>query len=110
VLERIRFRRADLAALPRRRAHRYDLICANLISTLLIAERDRIVARLKPGGTLVLAGILAFEFQEVQRAYEDTGLRLIASRSEKGWRSGTFRLREPQPSAVVRMARHLPPH
>jgi ribosomal protein L11 methylase PrmA len=42
--------------LPLQPARQYDLVCANLISNLLIAERRRIVNRLKPGGTLVLAG------------------------------------------------------
>jgi len=94
VLEKIKLRRTDLTKLPRRAARKYDLMCANLISNLLIAERKRILSRLKPGGVLVLAGILKTEFAGVQRAYEAAGLCLIASRSENEWRSGAFRQRE----------------
>ncbi|HXT13255.1 MAG TPA: 50S ribosomal protein L11 methyltransferase [Candidatus Angelobacter sp.] len=90
VANRVHISRGDITKLTRRAAKKYDLICANLISTLLIAERDRILSRLKPGGTLVLAGILANEFALVQSAYESAGLRLIASRTEKEWRSGAF--------------------
>jgi ribosomal protein L11 methyltransferase len=82
--------RGDITKLPVTPARQYDLVCANLISTLLVAERKRIINRLKPGGTLVLAGILAAEFGEVEQAYAKFGLKLVASRTEKEWRSGAF--------------------
>ena len=84
---------ADATRLPLRPAQTYDLVCANLISTLLIAKRRRIVAQLKRGGRLVLAGILKSEFATVQTAFEDLGLELAAAKSEKEWRSGSFRFR-----------------
>jgi ribosomal protein L11 methyltransferase len=90
VSEKIHITRKDVTKLPLRSGKQYDFICANLISTLLIAERRRILARLKPAGILVLAGILNSEFALVQREYERSGLRLIASRVEKEWRSGAF--------------------
>ena len=92
VAGKIRFWRGDVSKLPLRPARKYDLICANLISDLLITERRRIAAQLNRGGTLVLAGILKSEFQEVQSAFEKSGLRLLASKTEKAWRSGSFRL------------------
>jgi len=91
VLRKIHLTRRDVTKLPRRAEKKYNLICANLISTLLVAERERILARLKPDGVLVLAGILSSEFALVQGDYERAGLHLIASRTEKEWRSGAFR-------------------
>jgi len=90
VLRKIHLTRRDVTKLPLRSKEKYNFICANLISTLLIAESRRILARLQPDGVLVLAGILADEFALVQRHYERFGLRLIASRVEKEWRSGAF--------------------
>ena len=90
VADRVRLTRGDVTRLALRPRQQFDLVCANLISTLLIAERQRITNRLKPGGTLVLAGILAAEFAEVERAYADMGLQLCASRTEREWRSGAF--------------------
>jgi len=90
VLRKIHLTRRDVTKLPLRSEKKYDFICANLISTLLIAESRRILSRLKPDGILVLAGILANEFSLVQRHFEDSGLRLIASRVEKEWCSGSF--------------------
>ena len=87
---KIKLTRGDITKLPLKPARQYDLICANLISNLLIAERRRIVNRLKPGGTLVLAGILAAEFGEVQAAFEKLGLKVAAKRVENEWGSGAF--------------------
>lgn len=90
VLRKIHITRRDVTKLPLRAEKKYSLVCANLISTLLLAERKRILYRLKPDGVLVLAGILNSEFALVQKDYERAGLRLIASKVEKEWRSGAF--------------------
>ena len=94
VQQKLKIRRGDVTRLPIRtgqRGQRYDLVCANLISPLLIAERRRITGQLKPTGTLVLAGIMKSEFVEVQKAYTALGWKLASHRDEKGWRSGSFR-------------------
>jgi ribosomal protein L11 methyltransferase len=90
VADRINFSQEDITRSSPRRMPRYSLICANLISTLLLSEGSRILARLDKDGILVLAGILKTEFSKVQRAYQNAGMRLIASRSVKEWRSGAF--------------------
>ena len=90
VAAKIKLTRGDITKQPLKAARQYDLVCANLISNLLIAEKRRIVNRLKPGGTLVLAGILAEEFGQVQRAFEQLKLKLVAKRVENEWCSGSF--------------------
>jgi ribosomal protein L11 methyltransferase len=92
VAGKIRFWRGAVAKLTIRPARKFNLICANLISDLLIAERRRITAQLNRGGTLVLAGILKSEFQEVQAAFEQLGLKPLSSKTEREWRSGSFQL------------------
>ncbi len=87
---KIKLTRGDVTKLPLKPTRQYDLVCANLIFNLLIAEKKRIVNRLKLGGTLVLAGILAVEFGEVQAAFEKLGLKLVAKRVENEWCSGSF--------------------
>ncbi|MGH7993999.1 MAG: 50S ribosomal protein L11 methyltransferase, partial [Limisphaerales bacterium] len=91
VRQKLEIRRADVTNLPVRPRRQYDLVCANLISTLLITARRRIAAQLHPAGTLVLAGILKSEFREVRKAYKTLGLRLVSLRDEKEWCSGSFR-------------------
>jgi ribosomal protein L11 methyltransferase len=90
VLRKIKIVRGDATKFSAKPKEAFDLVCANLTSDLLIAERKKIIGPLRPGGTLVLAGILKPEFLEVQRAFENCGLKLISSKSEKGWRSGLF--------------------
>ena len=75
-------------------AKKCDLICANLLTDVLLAERDRLVNFMHPGARLVLAGILRLQFRDVQAAYEDAGLKLIASVAEKEWKSGAFEWRQ----------------
>jgi len=83
----------DLKAFRPKPGRRYDLVCANLLSPLLVAERRRLGNLVHGGGALVLAGILRTEFAEVQAAYEALGLRLLDSRREKEWQSGSFGFR-----------------
>ena len=90
VLNRISIFRKDLSALPRSSAGTYDVVCANLISTLLLSEQTRILQQLKPGAMLVVAGILRSEHEKIQDSYESAGLRLVASSAEKEWWSGAF--------------------
>jgi ribosomal protein L11 methyltransferase len=90
VQNTLRIEHKDVTKLPVHPARQYDLICANLISTLLISERRRIVAQLNCGGTLMLAGILKSEFAQVQKTFEELGLKLIVRKGENEWCSGSF--------------------
>lgn len=90
VLPKIKIVRGDVTKFPAEPKERFDLVCANLISDLLISERKKIIAQLRRGAILVLAGILKSEFLEVQKAFENCGLKLISAKSENEWRSGSF--------------------
>jgi len=90
VSNRIKIMQGDVTKLPLPAPRQYDLICANLISNLLIRERKRIVKQLRRGGTLVLAGILRSEFSQLQTTFEKLGLKLASAKGEKEWCSGSF--------------------
>jgi ribosomal protein L11 methyltransferase len=90
VTKRVRLVCRDLARLPVAVQRKHDLICANLTADLLLAHRNRILSRLEPAGTLVLAGTLRAQFRAVERAYKESGLKLIARAAEKEWKSGAF--------------------
>ena len=80
----------DITQVPKKPKQRYSVVCANLIYDLLIAERDRLLARVAPGGSLVLAGILETQFTLVRKTFEEAGWKLVAATTDKEWRSGTF--------------------
>ena len=90
VADRVRFSRRDLRRLPPRPDRQFDVVCANLLADLLLAARDRLTARVAPGGTLVLAGILAAEFCGVRAAFAAAGWRVVRARTTGEWRSGAF--------------------
>lgn len=84
---------ADVTKLRPQTRDQFDVVCANLISDLLVAHRDRILARVRPGGSVVLAGILATQFKEVATAYGAAGWKLVRAKTDREWRSGLFRRR-----------------
>lgn len=90
VSGKLSIRRQDVTKLPQAARQHYDLVCANLISNLLIAERRRIAGLVRRDGALVLAGILRTEFARVQAAYAGLGMRLQNRRREREWQSGLF--------------------
>jgi len=90
VNARVRFRHQDAARLGAGEAECYSVICANLATDVLLKVCTVMTGRLMSGGTLVLAGILTTEFDRVCAAYESLGMRLIASKTENEWRSGSF--------------------
>jgi ribosomal protein L11 methyltransferase len=78
----IRFTSAPLTSI---RGH-FDLITANILGSVLIEMAPRLKARLRRGGHLVLAGILAREVDVVMRAY-DQDLRHLRTRADGPWRA-----------------------
>jgi len=90
VSGRISFCRQDLTRLPRQAEAQYSLICANLVSALLLDQQSRLLPRLRLDGVLVVAGVLTAEFGQVKEALARAGLRLLTDYTEGEWRSGTF--------------------
>ena len=71
----------------------YDLVAANILSSALIAGRDRLLSFCHPGTRLMLAGILDSEYATVRDVFESTGrCRELFSMQEKEWRGGAFEI------------------
>lgn len=64
---------------------RYDLVLANIESRVLVPLARDLAARLAPGGTLVLAGLLRPEEAEIRAAY--AMLRVVGTATENDWLS-----------------------
>ena len=90
VEERVQLKIADVTQLSLKARVKHDVVCANLFYDLLIANAERLIARVKPDGALVLAGILDTQFAEVQAAFEGQGMRLVRTQRLGEWRSGRF--------------------
>ena len=90
VSHRVRIGRKDLLRLSPGGRPKFDVICANLTCDLLLGQAKRILASLRPGGALILAGILRAEFGPVKRRYAAAGLELVATRHKREWQSAAF--------------------
>jgi ribosomal protein L11 methyltransferase len=63
----------------------YDLVMANIQADVLQALAPQLARRLKPGGALVLSGLLAGDVPAVHAAYQATGLRVGRRADEGEW-------------------------
>lgn len=63
----------------------YDVVLANIISRILIELCDAIVAHTRPGGKIVLAGIIETREQDVIDAYTAAGAKVIDRRFAEDW-------------------------
>jgi ribosomal protein L11 methyltransferase len=70
----------------------YDLVAANILAHILRENRDKIVSFVKPGGKLILAGILSSDFENTSEHFRKAGLKQIDSFTEKEWTSGLFEI------------------
>lgn len=69
----------------------FDIIAANIISLVLIANKERLISWLSPRGRLILSGILKNEYSNVKNAFLATKLLTeIYSETEKDWTGGIF--------------------
>lgn len=81
-----RFRKADvLRWKPPGKTGSYDIVAANLYSTILTAAAEMIVEAIKPGGTLILSGILAVEEEAITAVFATLGLKHLKTLKRGKW-------------------------
>jgi ribosomal protein L11 methyltransferase len=66
-------------------AGEYDLVLANIIARILIDLRDGLVAAVKPGGTLVLSGVIEPREDAVRDAFDSAGMTLQSRDQIEDW-------------------------
>jgi len=82
--ERIRVVLGDAGAVLDE-GRRYDLIVANILSSILIHVADSLVEAARPGAQLVLSGIIEVHEADVIAAFEARGCRLMERRAAADW-------------------------
>lgn len=63
----------------------FDVILANIVAAVLQKIAPDLAAHLVPGGTLLVAGIIATEESDTQAAFEAQGLRVAARDRDGDW-------------------------
>ena len=64
---------------------RADLVAANLLAHILMEAREHLVTLPRPGGMLLLSGILDEQYPPLRDAFAALGCREIATRPIDGW-------------------------
>ena len=72
----------------------YDVVAANIISSVILENIDTLIGLTKPGGVLIVSGISEQTRDDVRRAFEMRGLRIIDCASLDGWNG--FHLERPR--------------
>jgi ribosomal protein L11 methyltransferase len=66
-------------------SRQWELVTANLFSELLMKVKEKIVASIKPGGRLILSGMLAKQADEALAAFRKTGIRFDRVAKKGKW-------------------------
>jgi ribosomal protein L11 methyltransferase len=77
---RVGFETADLSTMP---SPVVDVVTANLTGALLIRSAPALLAAVRPGGTLIISGLLAHERDDVCAAY--AAATVFWEREDVGW-------------------------
>ena len=64
---------------------RYDLVLANILAPVLLADRDAILERVAARGTLILSGFTDSRLHDIIESYESAGCRQRNLHEVDGW-------------------------
>lgn len=70
---------------------RFDLVFANILMRPLIRLSPEVVRSIRPGGNLILSGILEEQEPLIRAAYQGRGLVFVRRSRLEGWSTLTFR-------------------
>ena len=85
----------DVVSLSPAECFAADVVAANVLGPILIRFAKEIAALVKPGGQLILSGILDELYPEVAAAYAPLGFSETESELIGEWRTGLFRSHVP---------------
>ena len=92
-LERAGFTDVDVACAPLgtyRPPEPADVVAANILAIVLMKQTDDVIALARPGGFLILSGILIEQYDALRQAFLDRGCRELEQTTRDEWRSGLF--------------------
>lgn len=69
----------------------YDVVFANILESILMQEREALVAHTKKGGSLILSGLLRHQAKNIVDLYRASGLTLVEHLEKGDWAALLFR-------------------
>lgn len=76
----------------------YDVVMANILARPLVSLSRDIARLVRPGGVVILSGLLTHQEPQVRAAYAGQGLHLIERRRITGWSTLVYRRPRPKPA------------
>ena len=73
----------------------YQLVFANILESILLAEKENLIAKTEAGGHLILSGLLTHQASGVITSYVQAGLTLIRQEYKGDWAALLFRKASP---------------
>ncbi|MBD3257671.1 50S ribosomal protein L11 methyltransferase [candidate division GN15 bacterium] len=67
----------------------FDFVCANIIRSTILEMMDRLIALTKPGGVLVLSGLLEQDEEQIEAALNERGQTDFTILEDNDWRTYT---------------------
>lgn len=71
----------------------FDIVIANILFPVLLLNKAKLKSLVKPGGHLILAGILTTEYDKLKTAFIELGFDECYNETEKEWTGGLFLLK-----------------
>ena len=72
-------------------AWKADVLAANILAVVLIKYKDAVLSLVRPGGYIILSGILASNYDEILEAFLPLGCTELERVTYEEWTSGLFR-------------------
>jgi ribosomal protein L11 methyltransferase len=73
---------------------KFDLVAANLYSTILVAIAPKLARSIAPGGMLIFSGVMRDQEAEVSTAFKKAGLKVTETKRQGKWVAGTVSLKK----------------
>jgi len=92
VAGQVKFFERDLLAWQPGKAERWDCVCANVFADILAAAAPTLAAAVKPGGHLVVSGILKQHADGCLAALRAEGFELVEIKTVGKWTTARGRM------------------
>ena len=90
VDDRIECDQSDLLANVSVEGGKYDIICANIVADIIIRMSGEVASFMKDDGVLLASGIISSRGDDVVKALEAGGLKVIDSHTDNDWCAFAF--------------------
>lgn len=70
----------------------YDLILLNMLAEFAVSQAQAVRACLRPGGFVILSGLLAWKAADTEQSYKALGFELLEKFSESPWQACVLQL------------------